>query len=212
MTLLEKSQHPKVVQVSSRFHLAVDGSDLSTHGGTVNPTASQKGGSHGFFFFRSQRQYGNSKLAQILHARAIHERYRIRAVSICPTWVGTQIGAKNGTLAHTFFESTAFPMDGFGLSSILHAILDFHSVEDDFYINTDFGTKATSPLDTLPSWTYQWLPIRDMIVGSGAFSFVFLLQRFFATRDTGRSSIQSYDKTLQEELYTWSRKAVSKWL
>lgn len=209
MPLLRKSPNPKVVQVSSRFHLAVDGSDLSTLHGSMNPIASQKGGSHGFFFFRSQRQYANSKLAQILHARAFRDHYGIRVVSSCPTWVGTQIGAKNGTVAHSFFESTAFPFSGFGLSSILHAMFDTESDEDeDFYINTDFG----APLDNLPSWTYRWLPIRDILVGTGAFSFVFLLQRFFTTRTTGRSSIQSYNKTLYDELFIWSRQAVAQWL
>lgn len=90
---------------------------------------SQKGGSHGFFVYRSQGQNANSKLAQILHARAITRRYpTVRAVSACPTWVGTQIGAKHGTLMHSLFERLAFPMDGFGLSSILHAIFD---VEED---------------------------------------------------------------------------------
>jgi hypothetical protein len=224
MPLLQNSQHatPKVVQVSSRFHFAVDGSDLSTYGGTQEPIASQEGGSRGFAFFRSQRQYGNSKMAQILHARSLQEQYgsKIRAVSACPTWVGTQIigASTSGTWVHSLFESTAFPMDGFGLSSILHAILDTpkgdDDDDDDFYINS-FGFGGISggtPVDRLPAWTYQWLPIRDVLVGGSAFSFVYVLQRFFATRDVARSSLPTYDKTLQEELYTWSRQAVSPWL
>lgn len=80
MPLLKASKSPKVVQVSSRFHLAVDGSDISTNNGSQDPIVSQPGGSHGFFFFRSQRQYGNSKFAQILHARSLVDKYGIRSV------------------------------------------------------------------------------------------------------------------------------------
>jgi len=212
MPLLKQSTHPKVLQVTSRFHMATDGSDLSTKGGMQNPIASEVGGSHGFFFFRTQRQYANSKLAQILHAHALQERYQIRAVSACPTWVGTQIGgAKNGTVTHSLLEALGFPMDGFGLSSILHALLDNEN-KGDFYVNTDLFAEEPNLLNLLPSWTYQWLPIRDTILGGGAFTFVILLQRFFATRKLGRSSIQSYDKNLENELYEWSRQAVYQWL
>ena len=231
-----------MVQVSSRFHFAVDGSDLSTQGGTRDPKASVKGGSHGFFGFRSQRQYGNSKMAQILHARSLRRTHPwLQAVSVCPTWVGTQIGAKNGTLLHSLLEATAFPVDGFGLSSILHAILDYRSPLDDgsndFYINS-FGsggapsqtdddveksiTNPSMPNDPLEdaflwrllpvAWTYQWFPLRDILVGGAAFSWVYVLQRFYATRQVGRSSRPTYDEQLQDELYTWSREAVSPWL
>lgn len=41
---------------------------------SLAPVASSAGGSHGFVFFRSQRQYANSKLAQVLHARALQRR------------------------------------------------------------------------------------------------------------------------------------------
>jgi NAD(P)-dependent dehydrogenase (short-subunit alcohol dehydrogenase family) len=213
MPLLKSSRNPKVVQVSSRFHLAVDGSDVSTFAGAKDPIASKPGGSHGFVLFRSQRQYANSKLAQILHARSLADKYGIRSVSACPTWVGTSIlGAGNGTMAQTFFEKTAFDMNGFGLSSILHAILDTDNPSEDFYFNTDWGIRESFPLDSWPEWTYKMAPVRDAVVGSLAYTFVYFLQGFFPARTYGRSSGQTYNKTLQEELYIWSRQAVSQWL
>lgn len=213
MPVLKKSPYPKVVQVSSGFHFAVDGSDLSTNHGTRDPIASIKGGSHGFWFFRGQRQYCNSKFAQILHARSLQQHHGIHAVNACPGWVGTQIGPKNGTLGHAFFTSTAFPMEGFGLSSILYAILDVKKdTKEDYYINIDFVHERSNPLDLLPSWTYQILPIRDIIVGSAAHTVMYFFQRFVAYRDTGKPAIQSYDRNLQEELYAWSRQAVAPWL
>lgn len=96
-TLLNKSRWPRVVQVSSSFHFAVDGSDLilsptvttttaaaaaattanaNEDGAAARPVASVPGGSHGFYFYRSQRQYANSKLAQILHARYLSSTER----------------------------------------------------------------------------------------------------------------------------------------
>ena len=213
MPLLKASKNPAVVQVSSRFHLAVDGSDVSTDGGSKDPVASRPGGSHGFLMFRSQRQYGNSKFAQILHARSLVDRYGIRSVSACPTWVGTSIlGAGNGSMAQTFFEQTAFDMNSFGLSSILHAILDTENPGEDFYFNTDWGNRNSYPSDKLPSWTYHTIPFRDALVGTMALTWVYFLQGFFAARAYGRSASRTYNKTLQDELYVWSNQAVSQWL
>lgn len=213
MPVLKKSSYPKVVQVSSGFHFAVDGSDLSTNHGTRDPIASQKGGSHGFLFFRGQRQYANSKFAQILHTRSLQQHYGIRAVSSCPAWVGTQIGPKNGTIGHALFASTAFPVEGFGLSSILYAMLDPNiDTKEDYYMNVDFAPDKPNPLDQLPPWTYQTFPLRDMIVGGSAISVTYIFQRFAALRSTGKPAMQTHDQNLQEELYTWSRQAVASWL
>lgn len=78
---------PVIVQVSSSYHWVVDGSDLRPIGDKP-PTASQRGGSHGFGLFRSTRSYANTKLAQILHSRALHRRHPIlskaRIVNVCP--------------------------------------------------------------------------------------------------------------------------------
>jgi hypothetical protein len=210
MPLLQKSPKPKILQISSSYHWAVDGSDLRRANGE-NPVASHPGGSHGFVVYRTQRQYASSKLAQILQARSVQARHNVTTVSACPAWVGTQIAAKTGSVTHSLLESVTFPANGFGLSSILYALLDTASGKaHDYYINTGF-VHGPNPLDFMPSWMYERLPLRDMAVNSSAL-FLMLLQRFFPVRDTSLSSLVSYDEALQDDLYEWSRKAISEWL
>lgn len=217
MPLLQESAHPKVIQLSSRFHLAVDGSDLRNENKNGLLIAAQPGGSHGFVLFRSQRQYSNSKLAQILHARSLQRKYGVEAVSVCPTWVGTQIVASTKSIVHSIFSMLAFPFDGFGLSSVFHAMLDVSSIDysdqttiaspKDFYVNS--GTNDdVSMFKFLP---YSTLPIRDLVL---QFTSVYLLlfQRLMPIRETHSSSPESYDENLQDTLYNWSHIAVAKWL
>jgi NAD(P)-dependent dehydrogenase (short-subunit alcohol dehydrogenase family) len=211
LPLLKQSSKPKILQVSSSFHWAVDGSDLRrTNEDATDIVASQPGGSHGFLVYRSQRQYANSKLAQILHARSL-QRQNITAVSACPAWVGTQIVAKQGSLAHRFFSNVAFPVHGFGLSSILNALFDTPQEKKmDYYVNTAL-MGGSNPMDQMPAWMYKALPLRDV------FCFLFSLvalqfQRFFPVRQTNLSSRVSYQEDLQDELYRWSREAVAEWL
>lgn len=64
--------HPIVAQLSSSFHWVGDWSDLIPTSTGGPPPASQKGGTGGVF--RTQRGYGNSKLAMIFHARALKRR------------------------------------------------------------------------------------------------------------------------------------------
>jgi len=69
---LQKSPKPVVAQMSSSFHWVGDWSDLipTTNGGP--PPASVPGGTGGIF--RTQRGYGNTKLANIFHSRALKRR------------------------------------------------------------------------------------------------------------------------------------------
>jgi retinol dehydrogenase 12 len=98
-TTIANSTKPMVVQLSSSYHRGVDGWDLVPTE-TQAPIASLPGGSPGFGIFRSQRSYANSKLAQILHARALKRRHPVlgkaRVVSVCPTWVQTNITTSSG--------------------------------------------------------------------------------------------------------------------
>ena len=94
------------------------------------------------YFFRSQRQYANSKLAQILQARisnrkffsyfenrAINSANRVFVpfVTACPGWVGTKIlrsKIQKESWRERFFHAVSHDVDGYGLSSILKAMFD----------------------------------------------------------------------------------------
>jgi len=220
LPLMERSSaKPRIVQISSSYHRAVDGSDLGVGvvgvglgGPQTPPIASVPGGSHGFIAFRTQRQYANSKLAQIYHARSLQKHHQaVTAVSVCPAWVGTQIGFTEGTFIHYLMKAAVFPADGFGLSSILHSIFDDDSpTRDDFYLNT--GIPGVELLErVLQPWMYSFLPIWDMTFSMFAVV-LFVCQRFVPFYGTAKSSRVSYNERIQDELYEWSREAVSEWL
>jgi hypothetical protein len=173
------------------------------------------GGNHGFIFFRGIRQYANSKLAQILHARALQRRYgdKITVVSACPVWVGTQIAAQKGSLMHDAFLQLAFPVEGHGINSFLYAMLDDNSNDSnhgDFYVNT----TCTNPniMDQMPAWMSHVLPIRDCVGSILAFSGLVFQRMAPAVKRTNPSSRASYDKELQESLYEFSKTAVAEYL
>ncbi|KAG7345750.1 short-chain dehydrogenase/reductase family protein [Nitzschia inconspicua] len=256
-TFLERSNYPRIVHVTSTFHFAVDGSDLQQQHTTTTttpvvdsvheqikldpPTASLPGGSHGFVVSRSQRQYANSKLAQILHARYYQRKYpNITSYTACPSWVGTQIiQAHQDSLEARIFRSMAFPANGYGLSSILRSMLvtdtttttttttttattdnnnnNNNGLKDDFFINNKLSMAGPMLDDMLTKhpWirklTYQWLPIRDAMMFCAAMVLLHW-QRVAPSVEPSRSSKASYDPQLQDELYQWSRQAIQEWL
>jgi NAD(P)-dependent dehydrogenase (short-subunit alcohol dehydrogenase family) len=71
-SLLQSIRRPIVAQMSSSFHWVGDWSDLIPGPDGSPPPASRVGGTGGIF--RTQRGYGNSKLAMIFHARALKRR------------------------------------------------------------------------------------------------------------------------------------------
>jgi hypothetical protein len=223
---IESTPKPKFVHVTSSFHFAVDGSDLySTEG--EDPVASLPGGNHGFYFFRSQRQYANSKLAQIVHSRYLRSQKKgVSSVTACPAWVGTQIiQTREESWSSKLFHSMAFPAKGYGLASILSAMFiieddDGNSdgreeeEDDDFYINTSLmkgGSYVDSMLANYPRLSYSWLPIRDTILFVGSM-IILQWQRVFTEVTTTTSSRVSYDEDLQTSLHEWSYNAVKEWL
>lgn len=206
--------HPTVVQVSSSYHWAVDGSELTT---TTNdkpiPLAAIPGRFTRPFWidpFGSSRAYCNSKLAQIWHARALRRRHLdIQVKSICPCWVGTSIG---GTLITLLIGNTGFPSNGYGIKSSLMAALDSSNSQADYYTNspaTEFGHVILPKLFFSP-WAYRWY-IRDMFFAPFA-PLLLTLQKFGPTVEVRTSSPESYDEKRQEDLYQWSYNTVKEYL
>ena len=211
------------------------------------PKASQPGGSHGFILWRTQRQYANSKLAQILHARALQRKLQassssssssssslksnLSIVSVCPAWVATQIAVPNGTLAHAMFSQFAFPVNGYGIASVWHALFDDHvqstnqhlqndnhhqhhhqyQYHQDYYVNIDLVRRIMVGLEVIPPVVCRWTPVCDL-VGWGGSMIIFHLQRFVPKVMTTQASHISYDEQLQDDLYQWSYQAIREWL
>ena len=229
----------KIIQISSSYHGSVTGSDLivsSTDPSSQQPIASIPGGHHGFFFFRCQRQYANSKFAQVLHMRALNRENRlptnVRAVSICPTWVGSDILGQQGSTSNSLLSIMAFPVDGYGLSSIFTAMF-YNSTNtdttttptagnedggntspksdiDDYFVNTYLTKLYSDP--PYPSWLSTAIPFMDMYATIAAFGYMMPFQRFTAWTGPIKSNYFTYDVDLQESLYEWSLQAVSSWL
>jgi NAD(P)-dependent dehydrogenase (short-subunit alcohol dehydrogenase family) len=221
--LSESKRGGRIVQISSSYHWAVDGSDLAVlvveeGKDTMDmdpPVASLPGGSHGYELWRTTRQYANSKLAQILHMRALQRRTtndKVTVVSACPSWVSSNIAAATGTRAHDFAQHWMYPVDGFGVSSILRAVVNADAQGGDFYINTAFVPQFARCMDSIPSWLSKYTPIRDVIASIGAIGFLFHFQKLFPVGRVAPSSKASYNGELQEQLYQWSYQRVSKWL
>lgn len=148
----------RIVQVSSSFHMGVDGTALSMVQSKANtsssaPLASQassyyNSGQEGPFLdylkfnYRPQRQYANSKLAQMLQTKILNRKYLsqldkqghdsqnrvyVPFVSACPGWVGTEImrsKMEQESLRENLFYSLSFDSDGYGLASIIKAMFD----------------------------------------------------------------------------------------
>jgi hypothetical protein len=231
-TFLENSKYSRIVHVTSTFHFAVDGSDLRISPSSLvgrddrtDPIASRPGGNHGFVVMRSQRQYANSKLAQILHARYYQQKHpQLASVTACPAWVGTQIiQAHQDSYMARMFRSMAYPANGYGLSSILRAMFvhiqdnNNNNIINDFFINNKLmhGARCVDDflngIPLLSKLTYQWLPIRDVIL-FGSTMVILLWHRIFSSVEPAQSSEVSYTIQQQDELYPWSRQAVQKWL
>jgi NAD(P)-dependent dehydrogenase (short-subunit alcohol dehydrogenase family) len=216
-TALANSTRPVVLQTSSSYHWAVDGSDLIPDESTGSPpVASQPGGSHGFYIFRSQRSYANSKLAQIYHARSLQERHpalitsKARIVSFCPGWVGTSIGGTN-TIESFLINNFGFPMEGWGIASPLLAMFEIDRPDEDYYINTLAFKSIEFLFANLPAWAYR-SGIRDVMANVLA-NFGLVVQRIMPVAGyPGKSSPESYSFANRNALYDWSQAAVAEWL
>lgn len=209
--LLNKSQRrPVIMQTTSSFHWAVDGSDLTARPEkSAMPIAARPGGSRGFYVFRTQRSYSNSKLAQIYHAR-IMKQYNpeIRTVSFCPGWVATNIGGSNVSWTTMLLARVAFSVDEWGIGSALHALFGNGEDDDDYFINSNAFRLAEFifPKAT-PAWVYR-LGLRDWI--ALVFAMVGLwTQNLAPYAGPSRSSPESYNLTMASALYDWSKSAVA---
>lgn len=205
--LAPRLKNSTILQMSSSAHWAVDGYDLIPSD-SEPPIASKPGGSS--FAYRAWRAYGNSKFAQILHARALRKYNPVlenaRIVAVCPGFVATQIVFKQDSFIYKIHSSLHYPMDGYGLTSSLLISLN-STIETDYYVNS--AMTAFPPI-VLPH-LFSQLRIRDAIAYVGVLAF-FWGQKAFGGAQEALSSPETYDEIKMRALYDWSLNEVSEYL
>ena len=160
-------------------------------------------------------QYPSSKLAQILHGRSLSKKLqtsKIKIISICPGLVYTNITSSKQNILSKLIQMRVklfgYSSNGYGLSSIINAL--FRSNIGNEHDKTDFVYNFKSPIANA-KWRYNVRLRRNVIKISRLF--VPIIQKFIYV-DLGiyDSSPESYNVTLQNDLYEWSSNAVSQWL
>lgn len=213
LPLLRKTKgEARIVQVSSSFHLMTSKVDLVATE-NLSPYASR-----GDVNSISQRfrAYSYTKLAQMFHTRSLNRQFQekdsfIRAIAVCPGWVSTNIG--RGYVEKKILELLAFPVDGYGLQTLINAM--FHPSPDvDFLVsnhlvgNSKLSLSHVLPISKLASDLY----IRDGLTWALA-STMILVQKFVTDAFIpGASSPDSNDVDAQVSLDNWSRVAVAEWI
>ena len=202
-----------VVQVSSSYHWQSDGDMLKVEPSNNTSAPSMPMAARGDFYDFNHRHtsYGNSKLAQVLHARALARRLAkegsgVRVVSVCPSWAATDI-APEGPF-RWFVQTFAFS-PGQGIYSALMAMFRPEVKSGDFVGNTEI-VPILGPYVS-KNWSINGVPLRGFILDASA-QVLMMLQRFnFGWYIVGTSP-ESKDVGLQEGLYKWSEKAVEKYV
>ena len=224
LPLLSKSDQdsPRIIQMSSSFHWLSDGSDLVASSGddtTISSPRASDGDAKSFF--HRERSYANSKLAQIMHGRSLSRKIKqggskVRVVSVCPGWVATNVAGSSG-FSKMFLQTIAYPNDGFGLASTLNAMFLPDAGADetkDFFVNSAVFDVLGVTVENMGLAGRKW-PARSGFRDALSWSFAIVLlwtQRFASKAQTSTSSPESFNQSAQDELYEWSKNAVSQWL
>lgn len=219
LPLLEKSERPspRIIQMTSSFHWLSDGADISVI--DDEPPRASLGDAKSFF--HRERSYANSKLAQIMHARALSRRLnanksKVKVASVCPGWVGTNVTGSSG-FNKLLLQTIAYPNDGFGLASTLNAMFLPDAGSDpskDFFVNSGFFDLLGTTIENMGLVGKKWpaeTGFRDMISWMFAVALLWT-QKFASGAQYSKSSPESYNATAQDDLYEWSKGVVSQWL
>jgi NAD(P)-dependent dehydrogenase (short-subunit alcohol dehydrogenase family) len=209
------ARRPTIMQVTSNYHWLADGSDLvpasEGKGQVGGPLASRPGGAFAVLNFRGARAYANSKLGQLYHARSLQKRHpTLRVVSVCPSWVGTNILGGEGIPEREIMMKLGYRVDDWGISSALYALFVSSKAGEDFFTNTAYFEFLKGISNWMPRWASS-VGVRDAFVNVVAFTGL-IGQHFFSRAGPTRSSPESYDMEKAEALWEWSYRTLSKYL
>lgn len=208
--LLSNTTNSRLIQVSSSYHYTSDGSDLTSVDGQPPPASLVDGLPP---FLRIQRSYSASKLAQIYHARALKRHdplfESVRVASVCPGWVASNVAQSSGPIFDSLVKLFGYPIEGWGISSVLQALLG-SDAKADFYLNSRTFEFFKVFFDILPTWSYR-VGLRDALSLMGAM-LCMVFQKFGTDTFPALSSRESYDEAIGDSLFDWSNREVEKFL
>jgi NAD(P)-dependent dehydrogenase (short-subunit alcohol dehydrogenase family) len=218
----------RIIQLASSYHWQVDGSMLLPSTNSKSSTASQSSvmdnqpfAADGRVEDYNQRllAYGNSKMAQILHANALQSRLNsgaikrgpraVKVISVCPAWVGTNIIAEG--IARTIMQSLAYSPEQ-GVTSALNGMFRSDLEGGEFIGNTDIITSVGRKDLWLTSRWASTNGVRTWLVNSMAVVLMVLQPFAFGGSYVQKSSPETYDKDIIDGLYNWSLGAVAPYL
>lgn len=202
----------RVINISSTMHMQVNGEDLVSLLDSYAPVASHPSSN----YVQSWKSYGNSKLAQIYYARSLSrklkedDKNKIRVLSLCPSWVATNIAGSN---AKNILDLFAYQSDGFGIAPILFAMFDTSGGDNDDFVRSNSITKGGIIFKSLEKILRitNW-PLGRLCLTSFGASFILVVQKFFADVGYGLTSAESFNTVYQDILYTWSLEVLKPWL
>jgi hypothetical protein len=217
---LKNSNKPKILYTNSFYHYSVGGQGLIGQGDDgAQPPPAIYPNKCPTLLYRDQWIYASSKLSLLLHSRHLRRRHpQIDTVSADPGWSATNLNGPTGSLLHDPMQWLGFPVDGWSLVSLLSALLTETSKNDDgVYLDYWSNSKAslifpaTFNTGIIPKWMDKYLMMRDHLACILGFLLGYT-QRLVYGAFPSEASTESYNVTLQENLFTWSRAAVSEWL
>jgi hypothetical protein len=220
LPIIKNSNKPKILYTNSFYHYSVDGQELIGQGddGTQPPSAIYPYKCP-TLMYRDQWIYASSKLSMLLHSRHLKRRNpNIDIVSADPGWTATNLNGPTGSLLHDPMQWLGFPVEGWGLVSLLSALFtdttkDDDGVDLDYWSNSKASLLFPATFNTgiIPKWMDKYLMMRDHVVCVWGFVLGYT-QRFVYGAFPSEASKESYNVTLQESLFIWSQVAVSEWL
>lgn len=162
-------------------------------------------------FHHRHISYGNSKLAQVLHAKALARRLEkegsdVKIVSVCPSWAATDIAPPG--LFRFVVQTFAFT-PAQGIFSALMGMFRPEVKSGDFVGNTEI-VPTLAPY-VIKDWSISGVPLRGSIIDAAA-GVLMALQRFNFGWYIIKSSPESMDEDLQEGLYEWSDRTIAKYM
>lgn len=205
----------RIINVASTYHWQVDGSGLlPVPSSSPSSPPSAPWAAQALAGDARQRKlaYANSKLAQVLHARELDKRLRqagkkVRALSVCPGWVATDILPKGpigkGIHALSYTETA-------GTLAILHAVTT-PELESDYFCNGfvfELPESLSKPLfSALGSFGLRDA-FGDMLVLGNLW-----VQRVVYGRQLNcNTSPEAFNQTITKGLFDWSASFVHKYL